>query len=175
MQESDRCGHGSRFARGALPLSDYSQPALNLNEASYNEFLSEVRAEHVAEVQIKDRTHVGTLKPDQSNAKAACGRALHFHQPTPGIPDVELVKELEAQHVKYSGSSVSGSGSLSTLLIWVLPLLLLGAIYTGGMRRLGQSAALTFGKNRERSTISPNVSTLALTMLLASMRPRRSL
>ncbi len=68
----------------------------------------------------------------------------------PGIPDIELVKELDAQHIKFSGSIESGSGWFGTLLIWILPFLLLGSIYLSGNRGLGKSAALTFGKNRAK-------------------------
>jgi cell division protease FtsH len=126
-----------------------SQPALNSNEISYSDFLSEVRAGHVAEVQIKDRMLVGALKPDK-NAKQDTAAKMISTSRLPGIPETELVKELDAQHVKFSGSIESGSGWIAALLIWLVPLLLLGAMFLGGMRRLGQSAAMTFGKNRAK-------------------------
>ncbi|HEY7304883.1 MAG TPA: ATP-dependent zinc metalloprotease FtsH [Bryobacteraceae bacterium] len=150
-------------ARGAWPwitllvaaVSIYvilsSQPALNPHELTYSEFLSEVRAGHVAEVQIKDRSLIGRLKADKSASKQqpAAERLISTSR-LPGIPDTELVKELDAQHIKFSGSIESGTGWLGTLFLWVLPLLLLAGMYFGGIRRLRQSAALTFGKNRAK-------------------------
>ncbi|HSU29689.1 MAG TPA: ATP-dependent zinc metalloprotease FtsH [Bryobacteraceae bacterium] len=127
-----------------------SQPPLNSSDVPYSEFLSEVRAGHVAEVQIKDRTLVGTLKLDNRDSKKSTAGRLIFTTRLPGIPDTELLKELDAQHVKYSGSGESGSSWMSTLLIWVLPLLLLGSIYMTAIKGLGHSPALTFGKNRAK-------------------------
>jgi cell division protease FtsH len=121
---------------------------LNRNEVTYSEFLSEVRAGHVAEVEIREKALVGKL--NKNNRKHDTAAHLISTSRLPGIPDAELVKELDAQHIKFWGSIESGTSWLGTLLVWVLPLLLLVSIYLGGIRRLGQSAALTFGKNRAK-------------------------
>jgi cell division protease FtsH len=127
-----------------------SLPSIKPNEITYSEFVSEVRAGHIAEVQIKEKALLGLLKPEKSNSQKTVDWQFISASRLPGIPDTELLKELEAQHVKFSGSVESGSGWVGILLISVLPLLLLASIYMVGTKRLGQSAALTFGRNRAK-------------------------
>ncbi|HEY1949939.1 MAG TPA: ATP-dependent zinc metalloprotease FtsH [Bryobacteraceae bacterium] len=127
-----------------------SQPGLNSSETPYSDFLSEVRAGHIAEVQIRDKSLVGTLKADKNNPKKDVAAGSIFTSRLPGIPDTELLKELDAQHVRFSGSIESGSSWPVTLLFWIVPLLLLGLMFAGGIKRFGQSAAMTFGKNRAK-------------------------
>ncbi len=113
---------------------------------SYSEFLNEIRAGHLSDVQITERELIGTLKGDPSKPQA--------HPPTikatrlPGVDESELPKELEAHPVKFGGRIEQGSWFWN-MLAWLFPLLFILVIYGIGMRRLAQGAGpLTFGKNR---------------------------
>lgn len=121
-----------------------------IEEVSYSDFLSELRAGHISEVQIQDKALVGTIKSGKSSAKQPVERSISANR-LPGVPDTDLIKELEAQHVKFSGAAASGPSWVYLLLIGVFPFLLLaGMYYLGGIKRLGQSAALTFGSSKAK-------------------------
>lgn len=118
-------------------------------EVSYSDFLSEVRAGHLAEVQITEKKLIGTLK-EEKTGKAPVSRILTATR-LPGMGESELLKDLEAQGVKFSGQIQNGSGWLYALASWVLPLLFLAWIYRLGMQRMGQAGGpLTFGKTRAK-------------------------
>lgn len=117
-------------------------------QVPYSEFLSEVRAGHVSEVQIDQTTLMGTLKPDtvkQGEATKISAERL------PGMDETSLLNELEAQHVKFSGH-VSQSGWWVGVLSWVIPILFLVFIYSYGTRKLtqGPGSPMTFGKSRAK-------------------------
>ena len=90
---------------------------------SYSEFLSELHAGHLAEVQIAEQDLTGVLKPDPTHPKheSETIKAVRL----PGVDESQLLKELEAQPVKFSGHIASGSG-IGNVLSWILPLCLPG-------------------------------------------------
>jgi cell division protease FtsH len=120
-------------------------------EVPYSEFLAEVRAGHLAEVQITEKKLIGVLKQERAaSGKAPATRILTATR-LPGMDETALLKELEVQQVKFSGQIQSSSGWLYALLSWVLPLLIFLGIYRVGMQRMGQAGGpLTFGKNRAK-------------------------
>ena len=128
----------TRFYQGAGP-----------KEVSYSEFLNEIRAGHLSEVQITERELIGVLKEDSSKpgqARKATIKATRL----PGVDESELLKELEAHPVKLSGRIEQGSWFWN-MLAWLFPLLFILLIYGIGMRRLAQGTGpLTFGKNRAK-------------------------
>src|SRR5437588_7680357 len=69
-------------------------------QVPYSEFLEDVRAGKVSEVRIDQATVTATLKPE-------AGKKDEPHEITavriPGIDETDLLKELEAQHVTFSG------------------------------------------------------------------------
>ncbi|MGH9761256.1 MAG: ATP-dependent metallopeptidase FtsH/Yme1/Tma family protein, partial [Blastocatellia bacterium] len=67
---------------------------------SYSEFVSEVKAGHLAEVSISSDTLTGKLKDDAAKAEGA--KVLTAAR-LPGIADAELLKDLESQNVKITG------------------------------------------------------------------------
>ena len=119
-------------------------------EVPYSEFLSEIRAGHMAEVQITEKELMGVLKAD----KAASGSAPQIHMlkatRLPGMDETTLLKELDAHGVKFSGH-ITNSGWLYALASWVLPLLIMAGIYAVGMRQMSKGGGpLTFGRNRAK-------------------------
>jgi len=120
-------------------------------EVPYSDFLAEVRAGHMAEVQITEKQLFGLLK--EQKAGSGQGSPAHIVKATrlPGMDETTLLKELDAHGVKFSGRMETSSAWLYSLASWLLPLLLMAGIYWGGIHRMGQGGGpLTFGKNRAK-------------------------
>ncbi|HVW83212.1 MAG TPA: ATP-dependent zinc metalloprotease FtsH [Bryobacteraceae bacterium] len=115
---------------------------------SYSEFLDELRAGRLDEVEVNDRSLTGKLKPSEKAPKPGTITASRL----PGIDDRDLLKEFEERHVKVSGRFESRSVWVEVLLTWFLPLLVLAGIYQIVMRRLAQTGGnvLTFGRNKAK-------------------------
>jgi cell division protease FtsH len=120
-------------------------------EVPYSDFLAEVRAGHMAEVQISDKTLVGVLKEEKPNSGNPTPARMLRASRLPGMKETTLLKELDAHGVKFSGKTESGSAWLYALASWLLPLLVMAGIYSVGMRQMKQGGGpLTFGKNRAK-------------------------
>src|SRR5260370_34413451 len=78
----------------------YSSTTPQPKQVSYSEFLSEVRAGHVAEVGIDEQLFIATLKTDAAEKETAQQISA---QRLPGIDETSLLGDLEAQHVTFSG------------------------------------------------------------------------
>ncbi|MBZ5635885.1 MAG: ATP-dependent zinc metalloprotease FtsH [Acidobacteriia bacterium] len=118
-------------------------------QVSYSEFLTELRADNLTDVQITERELIGVLKSDSSHPKPTQQLTIKATR-LPGVDESLLLKELEAHPVRFGGRIEQGSWIWS-LLGWLLPLLFIVLIYGVGMRRMAQgSGALTFGKNRAK-------------------------
>jgi cell division protease FtsH len=116
--------------------------------ASYSEFLDEVRAGHVIEVEVKDKSLTGKLKSASPSEVAGTIMAVRL----PAVDDRDLLKELEDRHIKISGRFESTTW-VDALFSWLIPLMLLVGIYGFAMRRMTQAGggnALTFGKNKAK-------------------------
>src|SRR2546422_10980948 len=134
-------------------------------KVSYTDFIAEVRAGHLAEVNITSTELIGLLKEDAAKQKQA--RVISATR-LPGIDESPLVKELEAQAVKLTGTIQVRPWWTEFLISWLLPLALLFAFYGYGMRRGGEGARAgpAFGKKRaknydEASKIKLNVAGVA--------------
>jgi len=124
-------------------------PEAGSKEASYSDFLSEVRAGHVAEVQITEKKLIGVLKEEKPVSGEVAPRMITATR-LPGIDETGLLKEFEAQGVKFSGQ-IQTSLNWLYLASWLLPLLFLAWIFQAGVRRMRQAGgALTFGKTRAK-------------------------
>jgi cell division protease FtsH len=105
----------------------------------YSEFKTLVRTGQVAEVAVGDTVIRGTLKKADGPAAFSTVR----------IEDATLVADLEAQGVKYSGEVVSRW--LPELLGWIVPLLLLFALWSFFMRRMGgEGGIMSFGRSKAK-------------------------
>src|SRR2546427_6855250 len=103
-------------------------------KVSYTDFIAEVRAGHLAEVNITSTELIGLLKEDAAKQKQA--RVISATR-LPGIDESPLVKELEAQAVKLTGTIQVRPWWAEFLISWLLPLALLFAFYGYGMWRVG--------------------------------------
>ncbi|HXG32918.1 MAG TPA: ATP-dependent zinc metalloprotease FtsH [Bryobacteraceae bacterium] len=114
---------------------------------SYSQFVNEVRAGRVSAVKVTEREFVGALKSDPGRRK----RELIIATRLPGIDETGLIKELEARGVDLAGQIETRPWWVELLISWLLPLLVLGAIWGYGMRRMAQGAGpLSFGRNRAK-------------------------
>src|ERR1051326_6476941 len=79
-------------------------------QISYSDFLSKVRSGEVSTVRIEDRQFVATLKPGSAktgSAKSGNPQVIAVER-LPGMDETSLLKDMEAQHVQFSGH-ISGS------------------------------------------------------------------
>jgi cell division protease FtsH len=116
---------------------------------SYSEFVTEIRSGRLAEINITSTEWIGLLKEDAAKQK---GVRLITATRLPGIDETSLVKELEGQNVKITGTIQVRSWWTDFLLSWLFPLALLFLFYGYGMRRVGQGpgSPLSFGKARAK-------------------------
>jgi len=120
-------------------------------EVAYSEFLAQVQAGHLAEVQITEKKLIGVLREEKTASGKAPGPQILTTARLPGMDETAVLKELESHGVKFSGKTESSWGWLYVLASWVLPLVFLAWIYRAGMQRMGQAGGpLTFGKNRAK-------------------------
>jgi cell division protease FtsH len=109
----------------------------------YSVFKAALRQDRVEDVQISAHTIRGTLRPNTGEKSPP----LRFM--TVRVDDPELVQELEAHHVKYTGQY--DSDVVKTLLSWVVPLVFLFILWGFLSRRLGPGqGVMNFGKSRAR-------------------------
>ena len=128
----------SRFATSTAP-----------KQVSYSEFLTELRAGNLTDVQITERELIGILKSDASHPKPANELTIRATR-LPGVNESLLLKELESNPVKFGGH-IEQASWIWNMLGWLFPLLFIVLIYGVGMRHIAQgSGPLTFGKNRAK-------------------------
>src|ERR1051326_7022683 len=95
-------------------------------QVPYSEFLTDIRTGHVSDVRIDQTNLVGTLKPEA--AKKNEPHEISTER-LPGIDETSLLKDLEDQHVRFSGhvdqsgwwgpAFVGTANSVFRLFIWV--------------------------------------------------------
>jgi cell division protease FtsH len=109
----------------------------------YSEFKSLLKQGKVAEVTVGEQIVRGTLKAADPNTKP---------EPftTARIEDPSLVSELEQAGVKYTGETMNRW--LPELLGWVIPILLLVAVWSFFFRRIGgaEGGVMSFARSRAK-------------------------
>jgi cell division protease FtsH len=133
----------------ALYLFQIFLAASQPRRLAYSEFLAEIRAGRLAEVNITSTELIGLLKEDAAKQK---GVRLITTTRLPGIDESPLVKELDSQNVKLTGTIQVRSWWTEFLFSWLFPLALLFLFYGYGMWRVGQGpgSPLSFGKARAK-------------------------
>ena len=128
----------SRFAASTAP-----------KQVSYSEFLTELRAGNLTDVQITEHELIGISKSDASRPKPTNELTIKATR-LPGVDESLLLKELDSHPVKFGGH-IEQSPWVWSVFGWLFPLLFVVLIYGVGMRRIAQgSGPLTFGKNRAK-------------------------
>ncbi|HXG88197.1 MAG TPA: ATP-dependent zinc metalloprotease FtsH [Vicinamibacterales bacterium] len=109
-------------------------------QVPYSEFKSLVRSDEVAEVLVGDTVIRGTLKKSDGPSTFTTTR----------IEDPKLIEDLEAHKVKYAGEVVSRW--LPEILGWVVPLLLLVALWSFFFRRMGgaEGGVMSFARSKAK-------------------------
>ncbi len=112
-------------------------------QVSYSEFKNLVRSGQVAEVTVGESTIHGQLKKGDGDKGSTAFS-------TTRIEDPKLVEDLEAHGVKYSGEVVSRW--LPEVLSWVVPLLLLVALWSFFFRRIGgaEGGVMSFARSKAK-------------------------
>src|SRR4051812_11301937 len=110
-------------------------------QVSYSEFKQAVRAGQVAEVFVGDQTIRGTYKRETNG-----GRNFNATR----IEDPKLIEDLDAAGVKYTGEMVSRW--LPEILGWIVPLLLLFAVWSFFFRRMSgaEGGVMSFARSKHR-------------------------
>jgi cell division protease FtsH len=111
----------------------------------YSEFKTLVRSNQVVEVTVGDQTVSGRLREAQGQGRQRTDRFV-----TTRIEDPKLVEDLEAHQVKFSGETVSRW--LPEVLGWIIPLVLLVAVWSFFFRRIGgaEGGVMSFARSRAK-------------------------
>ena len=110
-------------------------------QISYSEFKAAVRGGQVTEVVVGEQTIRGTYSGDVSGSQ-------NFR--TSRIDDPQLIEELDAAGVEYTGEFVSRW--LPEVIGWVIPLLLLFALWSFFFKRMGgaEGGIMSFARSKHR-------------------------
>jgi cell division protease FtsH len=113
----------------------------NGRTVSYSDFKQAVRAGQVAEVHVGQQTIRGEYKREIEGEK-------NFN--AVAIEDPKLLEELDAAGVKYTGEFVSRW--LPEILGWVIPLILIFALWSFFFRRMGgaEGGVMSFARSKHR-------------------------
>ncbi len=116
----------------------------------YSEFKALVRGGQVAEAAVGDTIIRGTLKKAEDGGTAFT---------TTRIADPKLVEELDQAGVKYSGEVVSRW--LPEVLGWVVPLVLLFALWSFFLKRMGggEGGVMSFARSKAKIYAEDDVKT----------------
>ncbi len=108
---------------------------------SYSEFKQAVRSGQVAEVTVGEQTISGQYKKETNG-----GRSFNTNR----IEDPKLVEDLDAAGVKYAGEFVSRW--LPEILGWIVPLVLLFALWSFFFRRMGgaEGGVMSFARSKHK-------------------------
>jgi cell division protease FtsH len=111
-------------------IHDVIQALQRVAELPYSEFKTLVAADKVSEVTVTHQTLSGKLKPEEGSKEQKLFSTVR-------VDDPDLIKELHAHGVKFTG--VIESTFLRDLLSWVLPVVIFAAIWFVIFQRLGQA------------------------------------
>ncbi|MDP1948486.1 MAG: ATP-dependent zinc metalloprotease FtsH [Nitrospirota bacterium] len=124
-------------------VHDFIHALQKLEELPYSEFRTLVAAGKVEEVTVTHQALTGKLKQEEGAKEQKSFTTIR-------VEDPDLVKELDAHHVKFTG--VIESTFLKDLISWLLPTLVFVGIWYFIFRRLGQgqSGFMTVGQSKAK-------------------------
>ena len=110
----------------------------------YSEFKTLLKDGKIADVTVGDQTIRGALKPGGAGDKQDTAFS------TTRVDDPKLAEDLDRAQVKYSGETVSRW--LPEVLGWVIPLLVLVALWSFFFRRMGgaEGGVMSFARSRAK-------------------------
>jgi cell division protease FtsH len=114
-------------------------------QITYSEFKALVRSGQVVEATVSDQNVTGKLREAQGEGRQRTDQFVATR-----VDDPKLVEDLEAHQVKYSGETVSRW--LPEVLGWVIPLVLLVAVWSFFFRRIGgaEGGVMSFARSRAK-------------------------
>jgi cell division protease FtsH len=133
-------------------------------EIPLSKFLSLVREGKVERVSLTEREIRGTLKPDalpapppgagdklRSLLGTESSQTIFTTTRIPAMEDSQIIKELEAAKVEYSGR-IESTFWRDLIFGWILPLGIMAALWIFLMRRMGggPTQALSFGRSKAK-------------------------
>ncbi|MCE9537588.1 MAG: AAA family ATPase, partial [Nitrospirae bacterium] len=124
-------------------VHDFIHALQKLEELPYSEFRTLVAAGKVEEVTVTHQALTGKLKQEDGAKEQKSFTTIR-------VEDPDLVKELDAHHVKFTG--VIESTFLKDLISWLLPTLVFVGIWFFIFRRLGQGQGgfMTVGQSKAK-------------------------
>ncbi len=110
-------------------------------QVSYSEFKTAVRGGQVAEVVVGEQAIRGTFKADVDGSRNFTAAR---------IEDPKLIEELDAAGVKYTGELMNRW--LPEVISWVIPLVLLFALWSFFFRRMGgaEGGVMSFARSKHK-------------------------
>jgi cell division protease FtsH len=131
-----------------------------VHKIPYSDFIDYLKRGEVVSCVLRQDEILGEIKPNPGNKKAKVkepkGPTEEFTFRTVRIEDRELIKELKAAHVKFTGEKPSFLSEF--FWSWVLPIGVIALLWIFLFRRLrtaGESV-LSFGKSRARLAVDKN-------------------
>jgi cell division protease FtsH len=119
-------------------------PRIEPNISLYSQFLTALDNGAVQSVVIRDRDILWS-------ATVGGEEQIFVAERLPNIDESQLLERLQAAQVEFAGVQPQEPGFLSTLLSWVVPVIILVLAWRFLITRLpGQHQALMFGNNRAR-------------------------
>ena len=124
-------------------VHDFIVATQKLEELPYSEFRTLLAAGKVAEVTVTNQRVTGKLKLEEGSKAQKLFTTVR-------VEDPDLVKELSARNVTFSG--VIESTFLRDLLSWIVPALVFAGIWFFVIRRFGQgqSGFMTVGQSKAK-------------------------
>lgn len=119
-------------------------------EISYNEFLRMLEAGSITELNMTQNRFVAQVR-DRDAVGAGAQKSIVMTTRLPGMDENKIVQQLLNQGVKFSARIVERSWWME-VLSWVVPFLIMFALWGFIFRRLGQvgGGPLTLGKNKAK-------------------------
>jgi cell division protease FtsH len=124
-------------------VHDFIVAMQKVEELPYSEFKTLMAAGKVSEITVTQQRLTGKLKSEQGSKEPKLFTTVR-------VEDPDLVKELNAHHVTFTG--VIESSFLHDLLSWFVPALVFAGIWFFVIRRFGQGQGgfMTVGKSKAK-------------------------
>jgi cell division protease FtsH len=132
-------------------VHDFIVAMQKVEELPYSEFKTLLAAGKVWEITVTQQRLAGKLKPEEGSKEVKLFTTVR-------VEDPDLVKELHAHNVTFSG--VVESTFLRDLLSWIVPTLIFVGIWIFVIRRFGQGQQggfMTVGKSKAKIYVEQDI------------------